>query len=227
MNTLFSRLAFLLGLVLTCSIAHSAETTNHFARWEPEIAAFERMDVTNPPPLGAVLFIGSSTIRMWRSVAADLPELKVINRGFGGSTIADSTHFADRIIFPYAPRKIVLRAGGNDLWAGKPTAEVFADFQEFVTVVHAKLPKSEIIFLGLTPSRARWKQANQEKALNRLIADFVKGKPSVNYIETYDIVLGADGLPRADLFIADKLHFNAAGYQLLAAKARAFFAADK
>ena len=217
----------MLGWLTTGLTGFAAETHTNYLKWEKEIAAFERADATNPPPKGAVLFIGSSTIRLWTTLAKDLPTLKVINRGFGGSTIADSTHFADRIIFPYAPSKIVLRAGGNDLWAGKTTAEVFGNFQEFVAVVHAKLPETEIIFLGLTPSLARWKQAEQEKTLNQFIADFVKGKPGLNYIEIYDLPLGADGLPRAELFIADKLHFNAAGYELLAAKTRAFFAAGK
>jgi len=227
MTKFIARLGMILGLWTTAANAFAADSNPNYIKWEREIAAFERADATNPPPKGAVLFIGSSTIRLWTTLAKDLPTLKVINRGFGGSTIADSTHFADRIIFPYAPSRIVLRAGGNDLWAGKTATEVFKDFQEFVAVVHAKLPDTEIIFLGLTPSLARWKQAEQEKTVNRLIAEFVKGKPGLNYIETYDLPLGADGLPRAELFIADKLHFNAAGYELLAAKTRAFFAAGK
>src|SRR5215468_6885350 len=79
---------------------------HNFTRWEQEIAAFERTDQTNPPPRGAVLFIGSSTIRLWKTLARDFPEQQVVNRGFGGSEILDSTHFAERIIFPYEPRMI-------------------------------------------------------------------------------------------------------------------------
>src|SRR6185369_12623165 len=96
-----------------------AATTNHnYAKWEHDIAAFEKSDRTNPPPKGAVLFVGASSIRRWTTLAQDFPGHRVINRGFGGSEITDSTHFADRIIFPYQPRIIFLRAGGNDLSAG-------------------------------------------------------------------------------------------------------------
>jgi len=191
-----------------------------FTKWEKELAAFEAADLAKPPPQGAVLFTGSSTIRMWTSLAQDFPQAPVINRGFGGSEIVDATHFAPRIIFPYAPRAIYLRSGGNDLWNGRPVAAVFGDFKEFVTTVHARLPATDIIYISISPSISRWKQAALNKELNELIADYVKGKPHLRYIETYDIVLGADGQPRPELFLADKLHFNAAGYKLLAERIR-------
>jgi len=201
-------------------MALCAETNHHFDRWEKEIAAYEQMDRTNPPPQGAVLFIGSSTIRLWKTLAQDFPDHRVINRGFGGSQIVDATHFAERVIFPYAPRMILLRAGGNDLWAGKSPEQVFADFQEFVKKVHARLPDTDIVFISLSPSIARWKQAEQEKALNGLVEDYVRGKAHLKYLETYPMVLGADGQPRPELFVADQLHFNAEGYRLLAERVR-------
>src|SRR4051812_29967407 len=94
------------------------------ARWEREIAAFEAADRANPPPKGAVLFVGASTITLWKSLPRDFPEHKVINRGFGGSEIVDSTHFADRIIIPYEPRTIFLRSGSNEISAGKSPQQV-------------------------------------------------------------------------------------------------------
>jgi lysophospholipase L1-like esterase len=208
-------------LMASANWVWGAETNHNFARWETEIAAFEQMDRTNPPPKGALLFIGSSTIRLWETLAEDFPEHRVINRGFGGSQIVDSTHFAGRIIFPYAPRRIFLRAGGNDLWAGKTPEQVFAEFQEFVRTVHAKLPDTDIVFISLSPSPARWKQAEQEKTLNGMVEGYVRGKPHLQYLETYPMVLGPDGKPRAELFVADQLHFNAEGYKLLADRVRA------
>lgn len=199
-----------------------AETNHNFARWEKEISAYERMDATNPPPKGGIEFIGSSVIARWKTLARDFPGRPVFDRGFGGSEIVDSTHFADRIIFPYAPAKIFFRAGGNDLWAGKSPAQVFADFQEFAALVHAKLPATEIYFIGWNPTPSRWKQHEAEKALNNLVADFVREKPWLKYIETYDLPLDAGGRPRPELFVADRLHFNAAGYQLLAARLRPY-----
>jgi GDSL-like Lipase/Acylhydrolase family len=207
-------------LVLLSRPAGGTETNHNFAQWEKEIAAFEQSDLTNPPPKYGVEFIGSSMIRRWNTLAQDFPDQPVFNRGFGGSEIVDSTHFAPRIIFPYAPRMIVFRAGGNDLWAGKSPEQVFADFQEFITTVHAKLPSTEIVFISWSPTPSRWKQHEQEKELNWLIENFVRQTPHLKYVETYDLPLGTDGLPRPDLFVADQLHFNAEGYKLLAERVR-------
>ena len=199
-----------------------AETNHNFAKWEKEIAAFESRDRTNPPPKGAVLFIGSSTIRLWKTLQQDFPSVKTINRGFGGSEIVDSTHFADQIIFPYEPSRIFLRAGGNDLWAGKSADEVFDDFKDFVAKVRERLPKTEITFIGWNPTVARWSQVEKEKALNSLVKEFVEHGQRLAYIDTYSVPIGTDGKPRPELFMPDKLHFNAEGYELLAARLRPF-----
>jgi alpha-L-arabinofuranosidase len=200
--------------------AQSAAVEHDSSRWEGEIAAYEQADRTNPPPPGGVLFIGSSTIRLWKTLAEDFPGHRVINRGFGGSQIADATHFAERVIFPYRPRAVFLRAGGNDLHAGKSPERVFADFKAFVNKVHAKLPQTEIVFISLSPSVARWSEAEQTKKLNQLVRDYVKGKKRLKYIETYETTLGPDGKPRPELFVEDKLHFNAEGYRILAERVR-------
>lgn len=204
-----------------------AQQAHNFARWEKEISAFEAMDRTSPPPKGALLFVGSSTIRLWKTLAQDLPDQKVINRGFGGSEIVDSTHFADRLIFPHQPRLIFFRAGGNDLFAGKSPEQVFADFKEFVACVQAKLPNTEIVFISWNPTIARWQQAGKEKALNEMVKQFVGQNPRLKYLEAYDVSLGPDGKPRPELFMADKLHFNAEGYKLLAERVRSFLKEDK
>jgi lysophospholipase L1-like esterase len=189
-------------------------------RWEKDIAAYEAQDKTNPPPKGGIVFIGSSTIRRWTSLPQDYPDHKVINRGFGGSQIADAAHFADRIVIPYAPRAVFLRAGGNDLNAGKSVDQVFNDFKDFVAKIHAKLPETDIYYISLSPSIARWQQADKEKALNAMVQSYIASKPHLKYIETYDMVLGADGQPRPELFVEDKLHFNAEGNKLLAERIR-------
>jgi len=210
------------GLVGICHEVLGAELSHDFAKWEHEIAAFEQADRTNPPPKGAVLFTGSSTIRLWKSLAHDFPNQAVINRGFGGCEIADCAHFAERIIIPYRPRTVFLRAGGNDIHAGKSAEQVFEDFKDFVTTVQWKLPQTEIVFISLCPSVARWEQADKERALNQKVQQFVSGKPHLKYIETYTMSLGADGKPRPELFVADRLHFNTEGYKLLAEQVRPF-----
>jgi len=209
-------------LLLVSSLAARAQQPHDSSRWEKAIATFEAEDKTNPPPKGALLFIGSSTIVRWKTLAQDYPEHKVINRGFGGSQIADSVNFADRIIIPYAPRAVFLRAGGNDLNAGKSVEQVFNDYKAFVAKIQSKLPETDIFFIGLSPSIARWKQHEQEKELNKLVQGHIAGKPHLKYIETYDMVLGSDGQPRPELFVEDKLHFNEAGNKLLAEKVRPY-----
>ena len=218
--------------ILFCAVAGAAQAqsaapaapapANNFARWEKDIAAFEASDRTAPPPKNALLFVGSSTIVRWKTLQQDYPTQPIVNRGFGGNEIADSTHFADRMIFPYQPRMIFLRAGGNDIHNGKTPEQVFADFKEFVATVHAKLPKTEIVYISLSPSIARWEERDAGKKLNKLIADFVNRTPRLKYIETADLVLDAKGEPRPELFVADKLHFSPEGYKLLIERVRPF-----
>lgn len=209
-------------LVSGCASSPKQPAPAHnFARWEKEISAYEQSDRTNPPPKGAILFTGSSTIRLWKTLAADFPGHTVINRGFGGSEIIDAAHFANRIIVPYQPSMVILRAGGNDLWGGKTAEQVFADFKTFVKTVHSKLPSARIVYISWSPSLARWAQAGKEKALNEMVRKYIRGKPYLIYLETYDLPLGADGKPRPELFVQDKLHFSAEGYQLLAERVRA------
>ena len=198
--------------------------TDKFAKWEKEIAAMEAADRASPPPRGEILFIGSSTIRLWKSLAQDYPEHRVINRGFGGSEIVDATHFAPRLVFPHEPRAIFLRSGGNDIHAGKNPEQVFADYKEFVAAIHTKLPQTEIIYIGLTPTIARLKEVEKGNALNALIRDHAGKNPLLKFIDCADLSLGSDGQPRAEIFMADKLHFNAAGYKLLAERVRPFLA---
>ena len=217
------RRTFICLFVFTFLRTALGDGVNHnFAQWEKEISAFERHDATNPPAKGGIVFIGSSTIRFWSTLAKDYPGEPVINRGFGGSEILDSTHFAPRILFPYQPRKVFLRAGGNDIANGKSVEQVFADFKGFAETVHARLPAAKIYYISWSPSILRWKQAGKEKELNTLVAGYIADKPYLRYIETYDLPLGPDGKPLANLYRADGLHFDAAGYVLLAARVRPY-----
>lgn len=218
-----NRRTFLAALFLClCNLIRvdAAEANHNFAIWEKEISAFEQSDKTNPPPKHAILFTGSSTIRMWTTLAKDFPKYQVINRGFGGCEIVDCTHFTDRIIFPYEPRMIVFRAGGNDLWAGKSAEQVFADFKDFVATVHQRLPQTEILFISWSPTIARWSGVEKERTLNHLTEEFCGKTPLVKYVETSDLTLDENGKPRADLLRADKLHLNAEGYRLLVERVR-------
>jgi lysophospholipase L1-like esterase len=195
-----------------------------YAKWEKEVAAYEASDREKPPPKDGILFIGSSTIRLWKSLAEDYPDLKVINRGFGGTEIVDSTHFADRLIFPHEAKQIFLRAGGNDIHAGRTPRQVAADFAEFVRVVHARLPRTEILYIGVSPAPSRWGESDKYRELNRLIREMALEMPRVGLVETFDMVLRPDGGARPELFVKDRLHFSPEGYELLRERVRPFLA---
>ncbi len=197
-----------------------------FARWEKDIAAFEKLDAANPPPKHAVLFIGSSGIVRWKTLAADFPGTTVLNRAFGGNEIADSTHFADRMIFPYEPRMIFLRAGGNDIHAGRPAEEVFGDFKSFVATIRKKLPDVPIAYIGLNPAPSRWSEKPAGDKLNAAIAAYAKESKNLLFVDATKITLDAEGKVRPELFVEDQLHFNEAGYKLLAEVVRPFVPKD-
>jgi lysophospholipase L1-like esterase len=208
--------ALVAGLSLVVGGIIPAADSPASSRWDRAIHAFEQADKRSPPPPGAVLFVGSSSIRLWKSLAYDFPQYHVINRGFGGSQIADCTQFADRIVIPYRPSAIILHAGGNDLAAGKSPARVYADFKAFVEKVRGSLPDTPIAFLALNPTPARWAQADKQKETNRLIREYIAGQKGLTFIDLWDALLGPDGRPRGDLHIADRLHPNAAGYKIRA-----------
>jgi lysophospholipase L1-like esterase len=195
-----------------------------YSRWENEVAAYEAADKAHPPPKGGILFIGSSTIRLWKTLADDFPEYPVINRGFGGTEIVDATHFADRLIFPHEPKQVFLRAGGNDIHGGRVPTEVAHDFAEFVRVVHDRLPRTEILYIAVSPAPARWGETDKYRELNRLIRTMALNMPRVGFVDAFDISLERDGSARTELFVKDRLHFSPAGYKLLAERVRPFLA---
>jgi lysophospholipase L1-like esterase len=185
-------------------------------RWAKEISAFEAADKTNPPPRDAILFIGSSSIRRWTNLAQAFPGHKVINRGFGGSQLADSVAFVDRIVTPYWPKLVLVYAGDNDIASGKSPEQVFADFKAFVGKIHAVLPGTRIGYVAIKPCPSREKFLNQVKAANRLIREYCGSSERLLFIDTFTPMLAADGRPRADLCVKDMLHLNAEGYELWA-----------
>ncbi|WP_447586818.1 SGNH/GDSL hydrolase family protein [Pseudoxanthomonas mexicana] len=179
--------------------------------WETDMQRFEAADAQSPPPRGGVLFIGSSSIRFWDTLAQDFPGVPVINRGFGGSELRDSTWYADRIIVPYAPRQILIYAGDNDLNAGRTPQQLRADFIAFVERVRRDLPKAKIAYISNKPSPSRAQLLPVQREANTLIAAEAK-RLGVDYIDIFTPMLDASGQPEESLFVEDRLHMNRAGY---------------
>lgn len=189
-------------------------------RFAAEIAAFEAADRANPPPTNAVLFTGSSSIRLWKTLAQDFPEYVVINRGFGGCHVSDVVHYAERIVIPYRPRLIVLFAGTNDIHGGKRPEQVAADFRAFVLKVRAALPDVRIAYMSTTPAPVRWAEAPAQRRANELIRKLVAALPNLDYIDMFDAFLGPNGEPRPELYVADRLHNSPEGYAIRTALTR-------
>ena len=182
------------------------------ARWEKEISTITRRLQAKPPDEGAIFFAGSSTIRLW-DLPKSFPSLPVINVGFGGSEIRDSTHFAQRLILRHRPKTIVFYAGDNDVASGRKAGQVEADFREFCQVIHKDLPRCQILFLAIKPSLARWKQFEEQTRANEQVRKFCKSDPRLRYVDTVSLLLGSDGKPNPALYAKDGLHMSAAGYQ--------------
>lgn len=181
--------------------------------FESAIAAFEQADAAQPPIRCATLFVGSSSIRFWSSLAQDFPERRVINRGFGGSTIADVNHFFSRVAAPYEPREIVFYAGENDLNAGKSPEAVFNDFRTFMDLKKKALGDTPVWFISAKPSKLRLAQLPAQTRLNEMVAELARTRRDLAYIDVVDVMMTPEGAPK-DIFVADNLHMTPAGYAL-------------
>lgn len=183
-------------------------------KWQKEIAGIEARYVEKPAPQAPIVFIGSSSIRRWGTLAADFPDKPVLNHGFGGSEVFDSVNYVHRLVLPFRPKQIVMYAGGNDLNAGKTPERVFADFQAFVARVHARLPKTKICYISSAPNPKRWAQIKEVRTLNALIQAFCARDDRLQYLDVHPVMLAPNGEPKPDIFVEDRLHMNAKGYEL-------------
>ena len=204
----------LLAALLGAMPLRAQQADTSYRQWEADIHAFEQADSAQKPPAHGILFVGSSSIRLWESLADDFAGLPVYNRGFGGSELHDVAHFADRIVIPYAPRTVVVYAGDNDLANGRSPEQVAADFRRFTRTVHRALPKARIVFIAVKPSIDRWKIVDKVRRANTLVRRYTRTDRRLAYADIFTPMLGADGKPRPELFREDGLHMTPAGYQL-------------
>jgi lysophospholipase L1-like esterase len=182
--------------------------------FEDEIEQFEASDKVSPPQQGGVVFVGSSSIRLWPNLKADFAGVNVVQRGFGGGELWQVVDYAPRIVVPYCPQRIVVYAGDNDLAAGRSPEQILKDYQDFVSLVHRSLPETRIAFVGIKPSGSRWALAEKMRKANELVRAYSSTQPGLVYIDAFTPMLGRDGRPRAELFVADSLHMNARGYAI-------------
>jgi lysophospholipase L1-like esterase len=185
------------------------------SRWDTAFAAFAADDEAHPHPPGGVLFVGSSSIRLWNDLEDQFKDLPVvIKRGFGGSQLSDCVQNLSRLVLRYRPRTILVYAGDNDLAAGTTPREVLHRFTVFVDGVHRELPDAQIAFISIKPSPARLGLLREIRETNALIRQYADAEGKVDFIDVYTPMLDASGKPRPELFRADELHLNVAGYAL-------------
>ena len=183
-------------------------------RFTAEIQAYTDYDAIHPPATGVYLFVGSSSIRMWKTLEEDFEGYPVMNRGFGGSLFSDAIYFFEDIVTPYKPKKIIIYEGDNDIASGKTPEDIFNDFKRFVNMIEEELGNPEIAVISPKPSPSRWHLKGEYESLNSMIESFCNNHHNMTYIDVYNPMLNGIGTPKGELFVSDSLHMNEHGYKL-------------
>lgn len=216
-----SKIIFFVSIILvgaSCSPIYKYKKDPGVLKWEKDIQAFEKVDSATTDPADALLFTGSSSIRLWENIHEDMKPYDVVQRGYGGAKLSDFAVYSKRIIYPHHPKAIVLFLA-NDISGAeddKSPREVFNLYRYVVQQVRKKMPNEPIYFIQITPTNSRWKVWDTTNTANKLIADYATKDSQLYYIETAPAILGADGKPRAELFREDQLHLNEEGYKIWA-----------
>ena len=191
--------------------------------WEADIAAFESAAEVTPPPADAIVFVGSSSIRFWDSLAEDMAPIPVIQRGFGGAKLNDVVYYADRLVNAYKPAAVVVFAGSNDITPGdtKTPEQLLNNYQQFVASVRTENSQLPIYYIAITPSPRRWEVWPNAQAVNTIIKNYSQDKPGLFFIDTGPALMNAEGEPDIDNYKFDKLHLSDKGYGVWASIVRA------
>jgi lysophospholipase L1-like esterase len=206
--------SFLLLLLFTTAFVYAQEP----APFWNEIKSFKKEDSLHIPAKKAILFVGSSSFRLWKDVDKAFPNHTIINRGFGGSSLPHVIKYADDIIFPYKPKQVVIYCGENDMTAEGVTGDtVFQRFRTLFTLftlIRSRLKNVPILFVSMKPSPSRWQLKEKMERGNGLIREFLSTKKKTAFVDVWNPMLTGDGKPREELFLADRLHMNEKGYAI-------------
>ena len=209
------RIFILIALVFTGFLVANAQSSKNYL-FADEIKAFKKLDSATFPAKKQILFAGSSSFRKWTNVQSDFPDHKIINRGFGGSTLSDVIYYADDIIFPYHPKQIVIYCGENDIASSDTITAVIMlkRYQQLFFLIRSKMKRVEIDFVSIKPSPSRAKFRATVERSNQLIKDFIAKQKHAKYINVFDAMLNEDGTIKQEIFLKDDLHMNEKGYAI-------------
>lgn len=214
-SSLFRSLLCLLLAVHALACFGQTAAKPNMEQWTTEVRAFARQDSSTQPPRAPILFYGSSSVRMWQTLATDFSGRPVLNRGFGGSRFPDAIQLFDKLVVAYQPKQVVLYEGDNDIGAGATPQEVFQSFQVFADLMRRKLPRTQLVFLAIKPSLARWALYPKMQEANKLIKQYIAKNPKqLRFVDVATPLLGPDGKPRTELYREDGLHMTRAGYEI-------------
>ena len=181
-----------------------------------EINAYKKADSMYAPAKNAILFVGSSSFRLWKDYSMYFPGYPIINRGVGGASLPDIIRYTNDIIIPYHPKQVVIYCGEND-FASSDSVTVLVVTNRFKTLfyaIRAQLPKVPIAFVSIKPSPSRSKYRSAIIETNAAIEQFLKRQKRTAFINVWDDMVDANGIPLPDLFLKDSLHMNASGYAI-------------
>ena len=199
----------LVALLLTLSL--SAQNYKTVARnFAEEVAKFEALTVQEDP---VVLFTGSSSVRLYKNVAALSDQIEILNTGFGGSTAFGLLTYLEETVLRFKPKQVFIYEGDNDIAAGRTNATIIAHLNSIFQRIWRELPETEIVFIAAKPSPLRWEEHEQYEALNAAIERMAKRDKRLSYADVYSVMLDGDTV-REDIFIQDRLHMNEQGYAL-------------
>jgi lysophospholipase L1-like esterase len=182
-----------------------------------DVAKFATSDRDHRPPKRPIVFVGSSSIRLWDTLQRDMAPLPVLNRGFGGTRLSSVAYFVDRVVIQYRPRAVVLYAGDNDLDGGGSPDDVVRDFTAFVSRVESALPGVPIYYLSIKPNRREWSNWPKYQQTNAKISAICARDTRLAYIDVATPLLAYGQPPPRDLFRFDEMHLSERGYALWAA----------
>jgi len=202
-------LACITFLLINISLAQTA-----FPPFANDILRFKKQDSIVPPVKNAILFVGSSSFAKWKDVADYFPGYIIVNRGFGGSTMLDVIRYAYDIIVPYQPKQVFIYAGDNDLAEGASVAEVVTRLKTLFQLIRINVPNATMDYISIKPSPSRENLMPKMKEANKQIEAFLKTQKNTGFINVFSPMLNADGKPKPEIFVEDRLHMNADGYAI-------------